>query len=164
MSCPRVSGYFEILEKDEKYFIETNMFLNDGLPMEELLRKEVFNLRITNEIGVIYKKGSKFYYKKIPNANPKTRLPTLKENKCLSCSRFSPIPTSQGGCDKVFDLEPRLIRNNSLTENQKKNMIFHSKRIEKYSFITEGIELLNGKAFGIKVLDCLKYNPVKKIY
>ncbi len=97
-----------------------------------LLRKD------TNKAYLILKKGGSLYFTEIPM---EMRLFSQLHyiHKCNTCSRLSALPDCQGGCAKT--------RNSS-------------RFIEKYDFITNGIETINLLDTSLIVNECCNFQEI----
>lgn len=110
---------------------------------------ELVELRLGEKPGIILKNEGEYWYAK---ANQKISLVSLGEHLCNSCRRCIPSSDEDGGCAKVRDVSvERKSRDETKTLVE---IVEDSKRIEKYEFITSGIEVINSRQEGLLVLEC----------
>ena len=125
-------------------------------PFKMASEKELMRMRISGKkLFILYKRGCRFYAE-IPDISFGA-FSNIAKTECIyeshCCDRLLPMPTEQGGCDKVYDLplERYISKNYSFSE-----LLQIAKRIDKYPFITEGYETCNIPAPVFVVLKCSK--------
>jgi len=153
-------SYFpECKDRNETFYIDTEkkelMYsINPKNGPEELIRvpfvevsseKELIKLRIKEKPILILKNDGKLFYLKVENM--KLLLANFKErpiHHCDSCKNCYP-----GRCKKVRDRFFEALYRNGISNYN--NTVKESKRIEKYPFVLDGIELygLNDKDYFI---------------
>lgn len=92
---------------------------------------------------IVYKQGDILSWAKISKKN-KVRI-SCASHKCGSCEHCCAAPDAKGGCAKVRDIpyEGRF-PNNIMNEQQLfEESLEDCRRIEKYPFVREGVELFN---------------------
>lgn len=137
-------------QEAKKELIETQEIFFTKASPEEIIRK-----RVNNESGIVMVFEGETYF---ANAPRKARIETLEEvklHKCRNCMRLSAKPDAEGGCAKVRDLPISL----QDTERSIRNKM----RIEKYAFITEGMESVNTVDMETLVIQCEHFEPFTRI-
>lgn len=109
-------------------------------------REEIVEKRLNKEIGVVMVVDGETYF---ANIHEKARLETLLEaklHKCGCCKRLSAKTDECGGCAKVRDYP--------IEEYETVTSIQNKMRIEKYPFITEGLDAMNTTHRETLILEC----------
>ena len=115
----------------------------------EVTPEELAVYRKSGISSFVLKVDGKLYYSRIPDNISFISSTILGAHRCAvvghECNRLSAASDEQGGCAKVRD---------------------HSKRIEKYPWITTGYQTFNTKYDSFIVVNCLHYEkcpPHKKL-
>ena len=122
---------------------------------QKILPSEILSLRMSGKAHIIIKSGKEFFVyredKKNPESTKSAFVKAVGSHKCSNCANFC-----KNGklCPKVSDFSVLSCRRytNSLAA-----AIKESKRIEKYSFVIEGIEYFNTDSEYLIVSTCDKY-------
>ena len=107
--------------------------------LQEVNVFELNSYRESGKPGIIVKQNNTYYYAPAPKTPSKAWVDQLGEHLCVSrkfCKRFIPKPHSSGGCEKVFRTPDR---------------------IERYPFISFGIEVFNTALNCLIVRQCEDY-------
>lgn len=145
---PGQSRRYVISETISKIWDESTLY-----PMREVSAEELMQLRLSKKPGVVYKNGDKLFYTTIPdtlNLNSHA-VKNISKHACGNhCSMVC------RGCPRTSD--------HTVASQQKLGKSFNaavvsSWRIEKYPFVTEGIETFNMRASNdaFRVLGCENY-------
>ncbi len=108
-----------------------------------ILRKRIYDNPTKCCALIVYKQGDIISWAKISKKN-NVRI-NCSSHKCGRCEHCSAAPDNKGGCAKVRDIpyEGRF-PNNVMNEQQLyEESLEDCRRIEKYRFIREGVELFN---------------------
>lgn len=109
-------------------------------PLKETTVDELINIRICGNVPTfILKKNSALFTTKIPIETHFLFQPLLGKHLCSTCRHLCVKPDEEGGCAKVRDFCFETCFQSSICSKA----IADSKRIEKYPFITDGIEVVN---------------------
>lgn len=119
-------------EKEEKVEILNFTLLPISAKEIGLLRKDI------SKAYLILKKGNSLYFTEIPMEMRLFSQP-LYSHQCNTCSRLSALPDCQGGCAKT--------RNSA-------------RFIERYDFITNGIETINLLDTSLIVNECCNFQKI----
>ena len=123
--------------------------------LKEVTTKEIFELRLKREPLLIIKSNDKLYVIVCKDEKTIEDIKAPFENhKCSNCANFFNNKTKQL-CPKVADIFIESYRGYSNLEEDLKE----SKRIEKYSFITGGIEYTNSAGGFFVVSECSRFKP-----
>ncbi len=121
---------------------------------------EIFEKRIGNTPGLVLKKNQEYFFTEIP---ADLGCFGIAKHKCYCnghlCKKLSAKDDLHGGCVKVRDIPIEAFSKKS------KQKLKNACRIEKYDFITEGIESFNTKNNFFIVIECTHYeksNPPTK--
>ena len=166
---------------DVKY-LEKYTICNTGLkvlkkerfPFQEVSKKELMKARLQKKPTLILKQGEKLYICTLPEGTnlPLNFLPV--KHLCSSCDRCSAADDEKGGCQKVrdfglattvhfyniFNSNDYAFKNKNPEEYKKERKkaflkaVSESRRIEKYPFITYGLETIHMRPNPFIVLDC----------
>lgn len=124
--------------------------------LRPVTRKELLGLRLSNRPGLVFKDDTQLWYTELPNERIRFNAIERKKlkHRCSSeyecCERLS-ADYDPVGCACVRDESFGKYRRSS------KNRAFRCKecmRIEKYDFITYGIETFNMVEDNLKVISC----------
>ena len=124
--------------------------------LREVTKEELFEHRLSNKPGLVFKDNDKLWYTELPN--DKVRFKDVERKSlrhmCSSdyecCSRLSALPDPQG-CACVRDESFGPYRR---AAKFRTHLCKVSLRIEKYSFLTYAIETFNMVEDCLKVLSC----------
>ncbi len=130
---------------------DAKVFMKNGLN-SAVLQKELEMIPIEENLLVAQRKNSNDAGKMVSIIKIDTRyfytykkLSSLqsifsKFNLCSSCNRCRALPTNQGGCDKVLHKVP----SKAIISEKGRNIFSYEegKRLERYPFITAGVETL----------------------
>lgn len=129
-------------------------------PFQLASEGELMEMRVSGKkLFILYKKGYRFYTE-IPEISFGAFV-SVGKNLCSfgngCCKYLLPMPTSCGGCDKVYDLPLSKYLGHGYTAAEQFEF---GKRIDKYSFITAGFEVCNIAIPVFVVFECknCKYN------
>ena len=119
--------------------------------LKEVEKEEILQRRLGRRSTVVVKEGKKYYILTNCKKNNSMRH-IFGEHLCSKCD------FAKGGlCPKISDMPKE--------ETEKRGYdileaIIESKRIEKYPFITKGVELFNATREYFVVSECRRYIPV----
>lgn len=124
--------------------------------LREVSEKELFKLRLKGNPGLVFKDNNQLWYTELPDDRIRF---TAEERKAIShrcsseyecCSRLS-AELDPIGCACVRDESFSKYRK---SPHHRKDRCEMCMRIEKYSFITYGIETFNMVEDNLKVISC----------
>lgn len=165
----------KVIFKDNNYFLICERILTnpvdtcntkkvevDYYPLTHISEEELLQKRASKIPGFVYKVNNNLFYTSLPN---NLSFPYYDKHICSSsksshvCKRLMSLEDSEGGCVKVKDRSFEYYNQNIRSIRCLK----HSKRIEKYDFITEGFETFNTTGYNIFiVLSCKNHENSSK--
>lgn len=124
--------------------------------LREISKEELFDLRVSQKPGFVVKKNNAYYYTEIEKELKFVCQNIVGRHCCNTCECFS---AKKDGCPKVKDLS---ITSYNSKYRANPEVINKAKRIEKYDFITFGIESFNTVLDSFVVGECSNYEIVSK--
>ena len=123
-------------------------------PLQEIAEDKLLALRAQRVNVFLVKREGKYFYAEMCEE----RLPANHEypHKCADCKKCCAKPENQGGCIKVQEGPTSLYMRGNYNF---KAALEQAQRIEKYPFITEGIEFWGKTLFDAVfiVIECSKW-------
>lgn len=128
-------------------------------------RKLLEKLKEENKGILILKYFGEVYYMAIVPSSLSLTNQTIGQHYCTNCNRCYASSDSKGGCAKVRDLS----LNSYMKDGDKWEEALHkARRLEKYKFITFGVETINTSPEAFIVLGCNRFvkdrEPDKKMF
>ena len=133
---------------------------------------DVRDARFKKEPAMILKNSGEYYIATFPEGTEIPQNIAPSAHMCACCHRCRPLPKLKGGCRKVEDAPLAVIYKAAYLRqdveerdliNERKKLYIQSmkkcKRIEKYPFITCGIETINMHPTVFIVLECCNFKP-----
>ena len=167
MRRPRKQNKLSLLEDFSKLRITTSTLVSVNgkeqisnqeeidYPLRQVTTEEIATLRMSDEPGFILKIEGKYLYASIPKTLNCSSSKMLGKYLCATCQRFSSKPDCAGGCVKVRDSDFNEYRMLGFSEDDAYEL---SKRLEKYSFISEGYETFNTSTESLVITKCAHYH------
>lgn len=148
------------LPRTEVELVETQI-----LKFEEATQEEIVAKRCQKEPGIIMVYFGQLFFTKAPKYIKISRISEIYSNhKCAQCIRLSAKSDEQGGCQKVRDWPIKFIPNIIVDQESEqgearitKRDIINSMRIEKYPFVTFGMESINTNNPELLIAVCENY-------
>ena len=125
--------------------------------LRKVTREELFDLRIRDKPGIVFKKGNELYYSELPNdtltlTGERKWLYHLCSSEYECCTRLSAAPNPEG-CEMIRDRSFGSFRKRKKREYME-FLCNISMRIEKYPYIEEALETFGMKEDSLKILKC----------
>lgn len=122
-------------------------------PLSPVTTSDVLVSRLSGKTGIVLKVGKLLYFSEIPKDIHLVGQTQIGRHLCSNCQNMSAAADCDGGCAKVRD--PNFIQRNDYVDILSK--MIASKRVEKYDFVLDGIEVFNSEQDALLIRRCANY-------
>lgn len=122
--------------------------------LQEVNKEELMRLRLSGNFGVVLKIDNKYFFLPDKSKASIARY-ALGEHLCGKCELGS-----ETICPKIMDWFVKVFEEEGIVGPY---AVRKAKRIEKYDFITDGVEAFNTSDYYMVVTKCSKYQEAKPI-